>query len=222
MGTVVGFVILIALGILVYKKVWPKLGPRGGSMKGDPWLQQETDAARRWVDQLGPTHDERMAAIDRMFEAGTANVESTSFFTWERGQSHGMQALILEREGLAGLLRGPVREVGLIATVTRSLAGMDNRERTYLRVAEELNSAANGSERMFRTWRTSLIWGDGKGLTTNYQWKGQLLQGDELERASHAGNSSVDQALKDHERNVAGVLTDMQQFATSAGSRPEA
>jgi type IV secretion system protein VirD4 len=219
MTSLITLVVFIALGVWAYKRF--KRVRRGGSMKGDPWLRQETDAARLWLDQLGPTHDERMAAIDRMFEAGTATVESTSFFTWNRGQSHGMQALILERQGLAGLLRGPVRQVGLIATVSRSLAGMDNRERTYLRVAEELNSAANGSERMFRTWRTSLIWGDGKGLTTNYQWKGGLAPDDELTRASHAGNSSVDQALKDHERQVAGVLTDMQQFATSAGSRPE-
>ena len=214
MGTVVGFVILIALGVWVYRRL--KRWRRGGS--GDPWLQQETDAARRWVDQLGPTHDERMAAIDRMFEAGTATMESTSFFSWDRGQSHGMQALILERQGLVGLLRGPVRRVRLIATVSRSLAGMDNRERTYLRVAEELNSAANGSVPAFRGWRTSLIWGDGKGLTTNYQWKGLLTKDDELERASHAGNSSVEVALKNNQRDVAGVLNEMQQFATSVGS----
>lgn len=183
-------------------------------MKGDPLLQQETDAARRWVDQLGPTHDERMAAIDRMFEAGTANVESTSLLTWDRGQSRGMQALILEREGLAGLLRGPVREVGLIETVSRGLAGMDNGERTYLRLAEEVNCAANGSERMFRTWRRSFICGDGKGLKTNYQWQGELLHGDELERASHAGNRSVDQGLKAHERNVAGMLADVRSHGS--------
>jgi type IV secretion system protein VirD4 len=217
MTTVITWVVIIALGVWGYRRL--KRWRRGGS--GDPWLRQETEAARRWVDQLGPTHDERMVAIDRMFEAGTATVESTSFFSWNRGQSHGMQALILERQGLAGLLRGPVRQVVVIVTVSRSLAGMDNRERAYLRVAEELNSAANGSDRDFRTWRTSLIWADGKGLATNYQWKGLLTKDDELERASHAGNSSVDQALKDHQRNVAGVLADMQQFAASAGSRPD-
>ncbi len=221
MGTLIGFVVLIGLGVLIYRKVWVKHVRGGGGVLGDPWLRQESDAARRWVEQLGPTHDQRMVAIERMFEAGTATVESTSCFTWERGQSNGVHALIMDHQGLAGLLRSPVRQIGVIVTVSRSLAGMDNRERTYLRVAEELNSAANGSERGFRTWRTSLIWGDGKGLATKYQWKGILLKDDELYQPSHSGNSSVDVALKNHQRDLAGVINDMQQFATSAGSRPD-
>jgi type IV secretion system protein VirD4 len=205
MSTLIGFLILIGLGFLVYKliikRVLRALGL--GRPKVDPWLTEEIVAAQQWLARLGHTHEQRMTAIEEMFQAGVATIESTSFFSWQR-QERSFNA----QTGNNGVAKIPVR---VIARVSRSLAGMDTRERTYLRVAEELNSAANGEDSAFRTWRTSLIWGDGKGLS-NYQWYGL---------APEEGTRAVEQALKVHERHVEGVLTHMQQFATSALAQPD-
>jgi hypothetical protein len=75
-GFVIGLLVWVALGCLLWrgiKRVRLKRvgrGPGSGSKKSDPWPGHEIDEARLWLDQLGPTHDERMAAIDRMFEVG--------------------------------------------------------------------------------------------------------------------------------------------------------
>ena len=94
--------------------------------------------------------------------------------------------------------------------VSRNLAGMDNRERTYLRVATLLNSAADGSDQMFRAWQTALVWGDGKG-TSDY-FDGKNLPNEYVTNGTEA-------LVRQAQLTVEQTISAMQQYAASAGER---
>jgi type IV secretion system protein VirD4 len=208
MSTVIGLVILIGLGYLAYRLLKAVLRAMTGGRKPkvDPWQQQELDATRQWLDQLGATHEQRMAAIDRMFESGTATMHATAFFTWQR------QERTTFTNG-SGQPQEGVRRMNarVVAAVRRNLSGMDNRERAYLRIAEELNSRAEGAERSFRVWRASLIYGDGKGVA-QYEWQGLRPED---------GENSVAIAFKSNQVHLEAILNEIQQFATTVSQHPE-
>jgi type IV secretion system protein VirD4 len=88
---------------------------------------------------------------------------------------------------------------------------MDNRERTYLKVLEELNSAAESEEKRFRVWRAALLWGDGKGVA-NAEW--QNLRDGERDNA-------VPVALQNLHLSTEQVLNKLQQYAADALAKPD-
>ena len=47
---------------------------------------------------------------------------------------------------------------------------MDNKEREFLRIAELLNSSADGKDPLYRGWRFALVWSQGKGTSGASQW----------------------------------------------------
>ena len=81
--------------------------------------------------------------------------------------------------------------------VTRSLAGLDNREREYLRIVEHLNSATTVENEGYLWVRQALLWGDGKGILSEPKVKIPStidLKGNAQELVSRFG-MSVDQAV---------------------------
>jgi len=173
----------------------------------------EVAAAKESLARLGVNHDQRMKALAAMFEARTATMTSTYHASWERlqdpaeAQHQNINALKDQRKAL---------KVSVTFNVSRNLSGMDNRERAYLKVAEALNSAVNGSNRAFRAWKTALIWGEGKGAVGNVRER-NLPEDDR----PHA----VEAVIRREHMTVEQVLNVMQQYATSelarADARPE-
>jgi type IV secretion system protein VirD4 len=184
MGGLVFLIVLVVLGLVVYKRV------KKGKTSLKAWQRQEADMASRRLAQLGHSHAQRMPAIEALFEAGTATLSSTYCAAWKRPNDAGqwIQARVL-------------------FDVSRNLASMNNRERTFLKAAEALSSAANGSERVFRHWKTSLIWADGKGGLNQYQFC-NIAQSDIP--------MPVAAAVQQEHMTVEQTINRMQEYATSA------
>lgn len=190
MSTVIGFIILIALGVLVYKlllkPVFRFLG-RSGEDSLEAWQRQEIEADKQWLAQLGPSHERRIPAIERLFEDRTATLSSTYCVSWKRfKEDREMTDADRKRKKRAQV------DARVLMTVSRNLAGLDNRERTYLRVAELLNSADDGSQRQYRHWRTALLFGDGKGNVSNVSWNGLPLSNSTFDEAVAAAAKYAD------------------------------
>ena len=119
--------------------------------------QAEFEAMQQWMAWLGPTHGQRLRALDALFEQRTATMWATCYA--DISTSRQIKARI-------GPLSSSVREPRYVYfVISRSLSSMDFRERTYLRLAEILNSVSAGSDVNYRRWRAGLIWADGKGTT---------------------------------------------------------
>lgn len=86
-------------------------------------------------------------------------------------------------------------------TVSRSLAAMDTKEREFLRIAELLNSSADGKNPLYRGWRFALVWSQGKGSSGASQWNLGSNSGDAktprqaLDLAVERLNFSVDNVV---------------------------
>jgi type IV secretion system protein VirD4 len=145
----------------------------------------EVDAARAVAESLGATPIERLKAVEAEFEARNATLSSTYYgelksFTKGQRQAKKRYAFF---------------------TATRSLANMDNRELTYLGVAELLNAWEGGNDQTFRRWRTALLWGDGKGSTTGKsQWLGFANDHQAVESIIREGGMTVDQVVGEIQR----------------------
>jgi type IV secretion system protein VirD4 len=210
-GTVIGFVILIALGVLAYKfllKPFLRALGRSGRNSLEGWPRQETDADAQWLAQLGPSHQQRVPVIEAMFEDRTTTLSSTYCVSWKRWkEDREMSDADRQRK------RRPEVDASVLLTVSRNLAGLDNRERTYLRAAELLNSAANGSLRQARQWRTALIFGDGKASVPSYKYQGLPLSD-----CNEAG--AVAAAAKNGHLSVDETINYMQEYASQVLSSP--
>jgi type IV secretion system protein VirD4 len=213
MSSLVTLVILIALAVAVYKLVVKPLRRRSAGRKHslEVWEREEEQAAVQWANALGATHEERMAAIEQLFDAGTATVTSTTCLVWEREEDSAEFDRRARSAGNRKLTRERI-QARVLCTLSRNLAGMDNRERTYLRVAEELNSAAGGLDKTFRNWRTILIWGDGKATFPQSWWFGLR----ESER-----DNPVAAAMQRQSWMVDTALNAMQQYAFSSLARED-
>ncbi|MET0559722.1 MAG: type IV secretory system conjugative DNA transfer family protein [Solirubrobacterales bacterium] len=209
MGTVIGFIILIALCVILYRLL---LRPIVRFFRRDRWERAEEEETRKWLESLGPSHEERMAAIAAAFEAGTATVTATCCLRWQRKEDDAeLQSRQNAQTDKSRRLKARTLDVGVIFSVSRNLAGMGNRERTYLKVLEELNSVAEGEEKRFRVWRAALLWGDGKGVA-NAKW--QNLRDSERDNA-------VPVALQKLHLSTDQVLNKLQQYAADALAKPD-
>ncbi|MFL5900584.1 MAG: type IV secretory system conjugative DNA transfer family protein [Solirubrobacterales bacterium] len=210
MKTLIGFAILIGLAVLAYifilRPIWRGLKRLFG---GDPWKRAELKANQAWLAQLGATHEQRMASIAELFEAGTATLSATCQLRWNRLEDDADYHRRVDKVPGGGSQKRKQVNVDVLFTVSRNIAGMDPRERAYLKVVEELNSATNGSEQAFRRWRASLVWGDGKGVS-KYDW--QNLRDGERENAVdvaiRALDLSEDQVINHIQQHAATVLAD--------------
>jgi hypothetical protein len=108
----------------------------------------------KWLTDLGPNWTERAKAIQAMFEQKSATIRATECLRWTDKV----------RDAVHADLNGYI-----FFEAMRSLAAMTFQERTALEFAEHMNSLANGPggmlspEPLYARWRTSLVYGDGKG-----------------------------------------------------------
>ena len=146
-------------------------------------FRAQTNAA--WLAGLGADHAQRAQSINALYEQRQASVSGV--------------ALTELNLGKRGAILRVFAWVGFV--VSRSLAGLDNREREYLRIIELLNSANNGTVEGYWDVRTALIWGDGKGTLSNWQiWEAPRKAGEEAVWGSQASTIAravvtVDQAI---------------------------
>jgi type IV secretion system protein VirD4 len=157
---------------------------------------------RDWLASLGRTHEARAPAIEAMFEQHTATVNATCFADME------WTSQIKARIG--PLKKNVKNDRFVFFTVSRSLSSMDFRERSYLRVAELLNSAYDG-DRRYHLWRVSLLWGDGKGAVGRRQWLD--VDGDQVPRAIAYLNLSIDQT-------ISAIQSHLQQCLANPSLKP--
>lgn len=179
----------------------------------------EKEFMRTWLEWLGPNHLERIRKIDSIFEEHTETMWSTCYLdvSWNR-----------QVKARIGPLTSTVKEPGYVFfTVSRSLSTMDFRERSYLKLAELLNSAYEGHDDSYRCWRAALIWGDGKGTVGKFQYAG-LDEGDRatpIAAGIRRKNLSVDQTIGSMQQRVTQLLSSnlhpdfralLQEFADQA------
>jgi hypothetical protein len=120
-------------------------------------LEPKAKAANeKWLTDLGSNWTERAQSIQTMFEQKSATVRVTEYQRWTDKV----------RDAVEADLNGYIYFEAM-----RSLAAMNFQERTALEFAEHMNSLANGPggmlppEPLYARWRTTLVWGDGKGQT---------------------------------------------------------
>jgi type IV secretion system protein VirD4 len=156
----------------------------------------EAEFMQKWLSWLGPHHAHRAPRINALFEERTATEWATRFHDFSTAH----QVSRWKSEESKGYV---------FFTVTRSLASMDFKERTYLKLAELLNSAYDGTELIYRNWRTALIYGDGKGKR---EGSSQFLG---------LGSEECDAAIKRLTPSVDQTATAMQQHVRQLLSRPD-
>jgi type IV secretion system protein VirD4 len=143
----------------------------------------------------------RMSAIDALFEQRTATIWSTCYADLTTTRQ------VKARIGpLTTTAKDPAH---VFFTVSRSLASMDFRERSYLRFAELLNSAYEGNDVSYRRWRTALLWGDGKGTVAGNVQRAGLDAGDAAQpvvTAIRRMGLSVDQTIGSMQQRVTELL----------------
>jgi type IV secretion system protein VirD4 len=142
-----------------------------------------------------------MSAIDALFEQRTATIWSTCYADLTTTRQ------VKARIGpLTTTAKDPAH---VFFTVSRSLASMDFRERSYLRFAELLNSAYEGNDVSYRRWRTALLWGDGKGTVAGNVQRAGLDAGDAAQpvvTAIRRMGLSVDQTIGSMQQRVTELL----------------
>jgi len=184
-----------------------------------PQLMQQAQGAefefmQKWLAWLGPNHIERIKTIDALFEQRTKTIWSTCYadFSKTRQRLPGMLGLFdsgTVSDRMLGIDHLTTTRI-VFFTVTRSLASMDFRERTFLRLAELLNSAYNGNDATYRLWRAALLWGDGKGtLTDDVRHYGldESEQASPVPAAMRRLNLSVDQTAGAMQQHVMRFLS---------------
>ncbi|WP_155769605.1 type IV secretory system conjugative DNA transfer family protein [Mycobacterium asiaticum] len=166
----------------------------------------EAEFMQKWLAWLGPDHAYRIGRINALFEERTATLWATDFHTFSSYHKIQQQTMFFVPVGPdAREDRGYV-----FYTVTRNLSSMDLRERSYLKLAELLNSAYNGSVEMYRDWRVALIYGGGKGtIEGKTQYLG-LRHGEEASDAVRRLLPSVDQTISSMQQHVRKFLEQPQ------------
>lgn len=160
--------------------------------------QRAAAANTAWLASLGATHAQRAGAIENLFAERNHSISACYFAHWQQHSSN---------EGTATSY--------VFFTVTRNLATMDNREREYLRIAELLNSAADGKNDDYLAWRAALLWGDGKGVIEPRGWQA-LLAGKKIENAA----ASVADAIKAKNLSLDQTVTSITHHLAELRGRP--
>jgi hypothetical protein len=148
-GFGIGFIVLLFA-------VAPWVAFKPGHVKFDPRkLEPQAKANNdKWLADLGPNWVERAKSIQAMFEQRSATIQASEYQRWS------------DKVRDASM---PDVNHYIYFTAMRNLAAMSFQERVALEFVEHLNSLANGpgglvpANPLYGRWRTSLVWGDGKG-----------------------------------------------------------
>jgi type IV secretion system protein VirD4 len=143
----------IVLGICGWLWFKPKGAEKVTYSKEKDLMKKADDAATHWLQSLGPTHAARVPVIDALFTERSQTLEVCHYGTWQ---------YVGENDRWM--------DAYYWTTVSRSLAAMDSKEREFLRIAELLNSSADGKDPLYRGWRFALVWSQGKGTSGASQW----------------------------------------------------
>jgi type IV secretion system protein VirD4 len=187
----------MAIGLIVIAAAWRLFSKPNMKFRSEKELKNwPIETNLNWLATLGPDHARRTAAIDALFEERVATIEAKYFAS---------MSSFSKRDGETK------RYVAF--PVKRSLASMDNREREYLRIAELLNSAADGKEEVYRKWCAALVWGDGTGVfgEGNIQYLGMP--------DGVTGETAVPMAIKAENMTVDQTVNSMQQHLAEMGAR---
>jgi type IV secretion system protein VirD4 len=138
------------------------------------------DLARRQSGQ-------RIRAIDRLFEQRTQTLSSTCYLDISTSTT---------TPSIFGSFGSKTDKTPryVFFTVSRSLSGLDFRERTYLRLIELLNSAYDGKDVHLQHLKSGLLWGDGKGNVSQVRHL-DISDPDPVAAAIRKSNLTVDQVI---------------------------
>jgi type IV secretion system protein VirD4 len=150
--------------------------------------QNEMNAA--WLSSLGRDHVQRVASINAMYEERRATLTGMALFSVDMKGS-----AVMSSTSMFGLAH-------ISFVVSRNLAGLDNREREYMRIVELLNSAANGTNSWYNTWRITLLLGDGKGTQSEWQAMKSTRFDGNYERAVANAFGTVDVAVNGIQQHI--------------------
>jgi type IV secretion system protein VirD4 len=150
LGAWASYVVLIVCAVLWFK---PANAKKVSFSKEKDLVRAADDAAAQWLQGLGPNHAARVPVIEAMFTERSRTLDVCHYCTWQYAGDDGRW-----------------KDAYYWTTVSRSLAAMDNKEREFLRIAELLNSSADGGNADYRAWRFALVWGQGKGASGKSQW----------------------------------------------------
>lgn len=180
------FLISSILGIIALATIFIKKREKMKYLTIREMRVMEDEENSKWLASLGANHAVRSEKIDQIFLDASETMTATYLAEWESWSGQ------VKIEGYC------------LINIKRSLAAMDNRDREHLRIVEQLNSAANGAERKYRLWRTSLIHGDGKGAPNGiYQYSGLS------ETDRQRGHATV--ALEKKSASVSQVISALNQ-----------
>jgi hypothetical protein len=148
-GFGIGFIVLLFAVVpwVAFKPGYVKFDAR----KLEPKAKANND---QWLADLGPNWTERAKSIQAMFEQKSATIKATEYQRWSDKVRDAAHADI---------------NYYIFFEAMRNLAAMSFQERVALEFAEHLNSLANGPggllppNPLYGRWRSSLVWGDGKG-----------------------------------------------------------
>lgn len=148
-GFAFGFIVMLFVVVpwFAFKPGYVKFDAR----KLEPKAKANND---KWLADLGADWTARMRSIQAMFEQKSATIRATEYQRWTDK---------VRDAALADI------NYYIFFEAIRNLAAMSFQERVALEFAEHMNSLANGPggllppDPMYGRWRTSLVWGDGKG-----------------------------------------------------------
>jgi type IV secretion system protein VirD4 len=175
-GFTFGFIVLcFAVAPMFYLRVKPTGPDPVFASKKELELQADEDS-KKWLASLGSNASERANKIEAIFAQRSQTISASHFGEWS-SWTQDRQLGAIEHKGY------------LKCTFSRSLANMNYREREWLRVAERLNSAVDGTNKEYRGWRAAILWGDGKGQFSQSQWLG--VQANEATAAVAEGMAAL-------------------------------
>ena len=155
--------------------------------------KQQSEMNAAWLAGLGYDHAQRVNAINAMYEERRATITGMAFFSLDL------------RNRLAWASTSLVGTVHISFIVSRNLAGLDNREREYLRIVELLNSAANGGNYWYQIMRISLLLGDGKGVRTDWKGTGSSRYHGNFESTVNEVFGKIDNAVNLIQQHIANL-----------------
>jgi type IV secretion system protein VirD4 len=153
---------------------------------------------------LGRDEQQRIHAINTIFEAKTATVTGVFFTT----------LVIPAKKGT----RTP-KPGYLFFRVSRTLAGMPNREREYLRTVELLNVVNNGEYSDAIRWKADLLWGDGQG-TLEPESQMRSAGSDTTEQVSRNFLTDWMRTHRNVDHTIASIQRDLNRISTMTNLRP--
>jgi type IV secretion system protein VirD4 len=154
-----------------------------------PYVARQRQMIAASLASLGADHMQRVRAINAMYDERRATITAMGVVT------------VTLKGDVAYSATSPFGLAHMSFVVSRNLAGMDNRDREYLRIIELLNSAVDGTYSFYNTEKVALLYGDGKGSTSE-MWlpKGNKLNFQQIYAKAFG---SVDLVINEIQQHIA-------------------